>query len=121
MGKKIIFAVDDAETTLSIIENALGERFTVVTIDTMTKMFAHLKKLKPDLILLDYYMPDSTCQEAMKRMKTDDEYKDIPVIIMSASNYPELMDEIDAMGALGFISKPIQNEELFAQVDKGIK
>ncbi|MCL2190259.1 MAG: response regulator [Defluviitaleaceae bacterium] len=108
MGRKIIFAVDDTATMLSIIENALNPEHTVISLDAAEKIFPHLKKIKPDLILLDYYMPGMTCHEAMHKLKSDENHADIPVVIMSASNYPDLIDEIQAMGARDFMRKPFE-------------
>ncbi|MCL2499562.1 MAG: response regulator [Defluviitaleaceae bacterium] len=120
MNKKIIFSVDDAETALSIVEEMLNDRYTVISIKTVEEMFERLQATTPDLILLDYYMPDISCQMAMKRLKI--EYGAVPVIVVSASNYPDLMDEINAMGAVDFISKPINDmETVFAKVKKWIK
>ena len=119
MNRKIIFSVDDTATMLAIIEEALCKNYNVISLDSAEKMFVHLKRIKPDLILLDYYMPGMTCHEAMGRLKGDEQYASIPVVVMSASNYPEIIDEIEAMGAKDFICKPFgTNEQLEEMVEK---
>jgi CheY-like chemotaxis protein len=122
LNKKTIFVVDDIETILFVVEYALNEHYTVVALDTIEKMFKNLQHIKPDLILLDYYMPDISWHDVMKQLKKDDQYKDIPVIVMSGSNYPDILDEIYAMGAVGFISKPFEEDgALLAMVNKHLK
>ena len=119
MARKIIFSVDDTQTILSIIEDALNKKYTVISLNAAEKIFGQLKKIKPDLILLDYYMPGMTYHEAMQKLKNDEQYTDIPVVVMSASNYPELIDEIMALGANDFICKPFKNpEELVQMIEK---
>jgi len=119
--KKTIFVVDDADTTLSILEKELEDFYSVVAVNSIKKMFETIANIKPDLILLDYYMPEITFHEAMKRLKSDDRYREIPVIAISGSNYPDILDEVFAVGAVDFINKSIPSEDLLAKVGKCIK
>jgi len=112
VSKKIIFAIDDSETILTVLEDELGEDYTLITLDAAEKIFKQLKKIRPDLILLDYYLPGMSCREAMKQLKSEEQYENIPIIIMSGSNYPELIDEIQAMGAVDFVNKPFEDGEV---------
>jgi CheY-like chemotaxis protein len=116
LSKKIIFAVDDTETMLFVIEDALSADYTVIAMDSAEKMFKFLQRIKPDLILLDYYMPGMTFHETMKRLKNDPQYKNIPVVIISGASYPELLDEIYMMGASDFINKPFEDRDALLNI-----
>jgi len=104
---KIIFAVDDCDMSLTVVEYALGAEYTVYTIDSINQMFKLLERIRPDLILLDLFMPEMTCNDVMVKLKANDEYFDIPVIIMSGTHNPETVDQCIDMGAVNFIPKPV--------------
>src|ERR1700683_3698946 len=71
----------------------------------------------PDLILLDINMPEMNGYEVCERLKSNAELSDIPVIFLSALN--ETQDKISAFrsGAVDYISKPFQFEEVHARVE----
>lgn len=70
----------------------------------------------PDLILLDVRMPGIDGYETCRRLKADVNYQDIPVIFISALNAIE--DKLDAFeaGAVDYITKPFQSQEVLARV-----
>ena len=110
---KIIFAVDDCDMSLTVVEYALGAKHTVYTIDSINQMFKLLEHIKPDLILLDLFMPEMTCNDVMVLLKSNDKYVDIPVIIMSGTHNPETITQCIEMGAVSFISKPVLDPVYF--------
>jgi len=71
----------------------------------------------PDLILLDIMMPEMDGYEVCRRFKTADRTKDIPVIFISAMN--ETFDKVKAFsaGAVDYVTKPFNAEELIARVN----
>lgn len=74
---------------------------------------------KPDLILLDYWLPNQNGGEITKKLKSKEETKHIPIIIISASlNIKELVEKA---GADDFLSKPYDMEVLLKKVEKYIK
>jgi PleD family two-component response regulator len=70
----------------------------------------------PDLILLDILMPDIDGFEVLRRLQAHEEYRDIPVIILSALSETAQRVEGLKLGAVDFISKPFEAEELLARV-----
>ena len=121
MSKTTIFAVDDSVTTLYLLKERLEPVYNVITMESAETMFQKLSEQTPALILLDYYMPVTSADDVMKRLKGDDRYKEIPIIIISGSSYPELKHEIYGMGAVDFIAKQsIDNNSLVEKVEKWI-
>jgi putative two-component system response regulator len=103
---KTIFVVDDNDTNLSIVKEALQEQYRVMTLPSAAKMFAMLAKLTPDLILLDIEMPETDGFEALGRLKGNELYADIPVIFLTGMTDEEVEARGFEMGVVDFIAKP---------------
>jgi len=75
----------------------------------------------PDLILLDINMPEMNGYEVCEQLKSTGEFAEIPVIFLSALN--ETQDKVKAFrsGAVDYISKPFQFEEVHARVETHLK
>lgn len=71
-----------------------------------------LKYPKPDIILLDLNMPRKDGREALSEIKSNDEFKSIPVIIFSTSNSKDDIQVTYKLGSSSFITKPGSFEEL---------
>ncbi len=115
--EETILVIDDTPLNLSILFEALeaaGFRVRVAT-NGETALIS-CNHLPPDLILLDIVMPEMDGFETCRRLKSNDVTKDIPVIFITALT--ESIDEIKAfeLGAVDFISKPIQVETVLARV-----
>lgn len=67
---------------------------------------------KPDLIMMDVRMPKMTGYEACRRMKSEENLKDIPVIFLSAKGQDEEIQTGIEAGAIAYILKPFAPEEL---------
>jgi len=119
--EKVIFAVDDCDMNLTVVEYALGNHYKIHMIDSLAQMFEELESVIPDLILLDLYMPEMTCNDAMKRLKAHSRHAFIPVIIMSGTFNTETINECNEMGAIHFISKPILDPvDFYEQVSRWV-
>ena len=103
---KTIFVVDDSSANLLMAEKALKQQYRVVTLSSAAKMFAALKKVTPDLILLDIEMPEMNGHEAMKQLKASETHSAIPVIFLTGLT--EEADEVHGfeLGAIDFVTKP---------------
>lgn len=113
-----VLIVDDNAQNLQVLANILRERrFRVATARDGLKALDFLQKRKPDVILLDIMMPGMNGFEVCRRLKADDGSKDIPVLFISALT--ETDDKLKGFeaGALDYITKPFQKEEVFARVN----
>jgi len=118
--QKTIFVVDDSSTNLSIAENALENQYRVITLSSAVKMFNVLKKVMPDLILLDIEMPEMDGFEAIKQLKANDLYAEIPVIFLSGASDTATEASGIELGAVDFITKPFSESELLNCVTKAL-
>jgi len=104
--QKTVFIVDDSEINLTIANEALKEKYRVITIQSASGMFSRLKAVKPDIILLDIEMPKTDGFEALGRLKNDSSYADIPVIFVTGERDEAIEVRGFQMGAVDFITKP---------------
>jgi len=113
---KSIFIVDDSDTSLLLAKEALKEHYRVLTMSSAARLFKLLEKFIPDLILLDIEMPEMDGFETIQKLKSNNFYKDVPVIFLT--NYRE--DSIESfgfeLGVVDFISKPFSTPVLINRI-----
>ena len=112
-----IMIVDDTKENINVLRRTLERVKCKVSVALNGKMALDLiPKIKPDLILLDVMMPEIDGYEVCRRLKKDDELKNIPVIFISAKgDVEDIVDGFEA-GAVDFIMKPFRQEEVLARV-----
>jgi len=81
-------------------------------------MFENLEKVIPDLILLDIEMPEMNGYEAIKKLKADKRWKDIPVIFLTAIDDPDNELEGLDLGAVDYVTKPFFAPMLLKRIEK---
>ncbi len=118
--KQQILVVDDTATNLKLVSDFLGESgFEVQVAKSGSQALKILERAEPDLILLDVMMPEMDGFEVCRCLKAQEKTKDIPVIFMTAvadsSNSSYKVQGL-RLGAVDYISKPIQLEEVLARV-----
>jgi len=116
--RKIIMLVDDDHTILQTGRSMLKDHYDVFPLPSADKLFEVLKKVTPDLILLDIKMPGIGGPEAMTLLKADVHYSKIPVIFLTASNDRDSVFKGVALGAADFILKPFTANDLLFRIGK---
>jgi len=112
-----VLIVDDKPYDVKILEMKLREVGCQVAIATDgLSAIEETRKFKPHLVLLDIRLPDIDGYEVCKRLKNDADLKEIPVLFISA--YGDVTDKVRGFesGAVDYISKPYEFEEIFARV-----
>lgn len=117
----VILIVDDVPTNLSVLMEFLentGHKVLVATDGEAA--IEQTQYAMPDIILLDVMMPGIDGFETCRRLKANDQTRDIPVIFMTALS--ETVDKVLGfqMGAVDYITKPLQQEEVVARVNAHI-
>ena len=115
-----ILIIDDTSANLKLVSDLLRKaRFEVRVAKSGPQAMRILEGTLPDLILLDVMMPEIDGFETCRKLKAWEKTKDIPVIFMTAvtdSSNPESKVKGLALGAVDYISKPIQLQEVLARV-----
>jgi putative two-component system response regulator len=114
--KKKILAADGNPENLSTIMNTLKDLYEVFPCPCAAKMFELLEQVKPDLILLDVKMPDMDGFEAIKKLKSDERFKEAPVIFLSAAGDEKSETEGLKLGAVEYIHKPFVTPLLLQRI-----
>ena len=114
--------VDDNPANLKLLEDMLSQQGHEARSFPLGRLaLAAAMKFPPDLILLDINMPEMNGYQVCAHLKSTVELSDIPVIFLSALN--ETQDKVKAFqsGAVDYISKPFQFEEVQARVETHLK
>ena len=115
--KPKILAVDDDKTILSLLRATLRKAgFDVTTLADPQRFWELLRALKPDIVLLDYDMPEVTGLDLLRVLRSDNAWRTLPVIFITSRNASETITATFESGADDFISKPIIAAELIARV-----
>jgi putative two-component system response regulator len=97
-------------------EAVLEDQYSVMTVPSAAKMFSLLKKINPDLILLDIEMPDMDGFEALQNLKSTNKWSNIPVIFLTGRNDPTVEVQGFQIGAVDFITKPFSAPVLLNRI-----
>lgn len=115
--QKTILLVDDTPNNLQLIFKYLKDfGYKVLVAQSGRIAIETAKSISPDLILLDIMMSELNGFETCRHLKTNSCTKDIPVIFMTALSETANKIEGFRLGAVDYITKPIDREELLARV-----
>jgi signal transduction histidine kinase len=117
-SKEAILVVDDTPANPQILTRGLAARGYKVTVASTGQEAIDIAiDSQPQLILMDVLMPDMDGYEVCRRLKSDPRVRDIPVMFLSA--LPETVDKVKGFqaGAVDYLTKPFQFEEVFARVE----
>lgn len=115
--KKLILGVDDELAILHSLRVLLEDAgYEIVTTSGGAEVEQLRRRKQPDLILLDMLLTDTDGREIIREMKSREETRDIPIILLSA--YPGGEAEAIIRGADDFLAKPFDIDELLEKVSK---
>ncbi|MDY7022842.1 MAG: response regulator [Cyanobacteriota bacterium] len=112
-----ILVVDDGVENLEVISHILEESgYEVATALNGDRALQIVSHHPPDLILLDIKMPGIDGFETCQKLKLNPDYSGIPVIFMTAFNETKSKIKGFELGAVDYITKPFQEQELLARI-----
>lgn len=119
-----ILVVDDMPIITDLISKllkSLNSEFTIFTAFNGRTACKIAATEFPDLIIMDWEMPEMSGFEALTKLKKNESTKEIPVIISSGFTQPENVQKALEAGAIDYIRKPIEHTELIARVQSVLK
>jgi two-component system cell cycle response regulator DivK len=114
---KCILVVEDQEDNRRILRDLLGNAgFELIEAESGKDALSAVIKKRPDLILMDIQLPQMDGYEATRRIKSNPEMKEVPVI--AVTSYALAGDEAKARaaGCSAYVSKPLSPRALLAKV-----
>lgn len=112
-----ILIVDDVPTNVMLVQAILKKQgYTLLTADNGPKALKICEAKLPNLVLLDIMMPGMDGYEVLKCLKDNPKTNHIPVIIMSALSDMQSIVKGYQLGAIEYVTKPFQREELLKRV-----
>ncbi|MBN2038396.1 MAG: response regulator [Spirochaetes bacterium] len=114
--KKLIYAIDDEADIQEIIRiNLKSEGYEVRTFSSAEKALPEIEKAEPDLIILDIMMDGMDGYEFCRKLRSDDRWKNIPIIFLSAKS--EEFDKVLGLelGGDDYVTKPFSVRELISR------
>jgi CheY-like chemotaxis protein len=122
---KKIMIVDDEEDQIFCIKTGFEELFKkdyeIISASSGKRCFDLLeKKIIPDIIILDIMMPEMNGWEVFDKLKANKEWKDIPVIFLTARS-DEFAENAGGLIADDFIEKPIDIKDLANRIENILK
>jgi len=113
-----VLVVDDDPKIVELFQDIFDhdDRFSLRTASTGYEAGMITKEFRPNIILLDYMLPDINGNVVCKSIREDDELRDTKILIVSGVINQSEIDELIGTGADGFVKKPFNIEELTSRM-----
>src|SRR5881397_1781366 len=118
---KILVADDDQSLVRTLTWILKENGYEVVTAPGGEGLLGKLEDERPNLLLLDIMMPKVDGLQLLAKMKADDRYRDVPVLMVSSMPPEEATVKALGLGAADFIAKPFRVRELLARVEAHLR
>lgn len=116
-AKRRIMVVDDDPDALSLMERILtDEGFELVKVSNATEVGLKAAQLSPDLILLDFLMPEVNGFEVAKALRENELTRSTPIMAVTCLTKEQDIERIFACGADEYLAKPFRVEQLLEKV-----
>jgi DNA-binding response OmpR family regulator len=117
-ASKTVLLVDDAPEILRL-HRAIVERagYRVVATQSSVDALARLATEAPDVVVLDYDMPELDAPAFLRRMRADPRFDSVGVLVVTASDEATHVSEVFAAGGDEYLVKPIQRAIFLARID----
>lgn len=118
MGNPSIIVVEDEEDILELITyNLIKAKFQVLGASSGEEALELIEKNKPDLVLLDLMLPGIDGFEVCTRLRESEEFKNIPVIMLTARGEENMIVKGLEIGADDYVTKPFSPKVLIARIN----
>lgn len=113
-----VLVADDMEANRAVISRRLEKlAYAVTCVDSGPAALAMLRQWQPDVLLLDYMMPQMSGIEVLRDLRANPATRELPVIMVTARAESEAIVEALAAGADDYVTKPIDFEVLTARIE----
>ena len=119
---KRILHIEDEQDQIILVKALLERRgYEIILAEDGEEGLNKARADKPDLILLDVFLPKGSGFDVCRQLKAAAETKDIPIIMVTGSGDKHIEDQCKNIGAAGCVIKPYAAEELISEIEKVLK
>ena len=119
--KKKIMIVDDSPVMLRSMKSILDRTYTVYLATSGKQALHAIPEKEPDLLLLDYKMPEMDGMAVLEAMRADDNMKDIPVVFLTSAADKKTVDSILRLKPAGYILKPPDQNKVLETIQGAVR
>ena len=119
--KRILIVEDDQKIALALQVRLKANRYAVSVAPDAIVGASLGRTVKPDLILLDISMPGGDGFQLAETFQNMPETNGTPIIFITASKSPELLQKVTNLGAVGLFEKPFDTEKLLYSIERELK
>ena len=112
----IVIADDDFATRSILVQIFRFLHYHVTAVEDGREAYAVIRETRPDIALLDLYMPNMDGREVLKKLKSEPSTTDIPIVVLTTISRPQVLSDVMSMGALEVICKPFDLDDLVKKV-----
>lgn len=109
--------VDDNALLLRNMHVLLKEQYNVILVKNGMEAINKVMEKKPDLILLDYEMPDMSGAEVYRFFRADENTKDIPIVFLTSIADAQVVSELLSLKPEAYLLKPTEKGKLFSTIE----
>jgi DNA-binding response OmpR family regulator len=119
MPRNLILVADDDPLLRSILEHKLGAAgYTVASVETGQAALDAIVQMEPSIVVLDAMMPVLDGFEALRRIKADERWRELPVVMLTALRREDDIVSALKLGAADYLAKPFNPDELLARLQR---
>ncbi|MBO5341484.1 MAG: response regulator [Lachnospiraceae bacterium] len=112
-----ILIIDDNALVLRNMKVLLDDKYSVSVAASATQAYMAMEKRKPNLILLDYEMPEMNGKDLYIKLKQDEAYKDIPIVFLTSAADADIVQRLLSLRPAGYILKPVNAINLMSVIE----
>ena len=116
--QRTILLVDDDAVMIRTLREGLSTSYKVLPANSGANALKILSRAKPDLILLDYEMPEMNGPQVLEALRANDETAKVPVMFLTAKSDSESIAKIDALKTQGHMMKTSPLREIKSMIQK---
>jgi len=116
--RRLVLIADDDEDVLALVRATIERSgHEVMAVGDGAAALSAMAERRPDLAVLDIAMPELDGLEVLRRLRADDETRDLPVILLTAQAQAADVERGFATGASAYVRKPFSPRDLATRVD----
>lgn len=117
MDKKSVLLVDDDTDLVKMLKLRIeADGYEFMCAEDGEKMLKVMKMKRPDVVLLDIMLPNMDGYSALREMRKEEEFKDIPVIVLTAKEKKKVGDLFALENVAFFVEKPFEANDLLQKI-----